>query len=70
MAMLGLSLGWLLLLGGTGSVVVTGLGTLPQVGSSRARDQTRVPSAGGQILRHWTPREVLSTLLLSPFLSP
>lgn len=37
-------------MGGTGSAVVTGSGTLPQVGSSRARDQTRVPSAGGWIL--------------------
>ena len=35
-----------------------GLAAPELVGSSRTRDQTRVPSIGGQILNHWIPREV------------
>ena len=35
----------------------------PLVGSSRIRDQTRVPYIGSQILNHWTIREVLEHLL-------
>ena len=37
---------------------LTGLAALRQVGSSQTRDRTHVPCTGGQILNHWTTREV------------
>ena len=63
----GFSLRWLLLLQSTGSrragsVVVA---HAPRhVGSSRTRDQSRVPCIGRQILNHCATREVLVILLM------
>ena len=50
-------------------VVVHGLSfSVWPVGSSRTRDQTRVPCVGRQILNHWITREVLTELSISEHL--
>ena len=61
----GFSFWWLLWLRSTGSRHVDSVVVAPRhVGSSRARDRTRVPCIGRRILNHCATREVLQVILI------